>query len=492
MTEKPKKNISTLLFLLLITVIIGVITIFLQHRYSHYKFDQLADQVENNQQRIRIGSYIVEDLKQVETDFFRFVTFRNPKSRQLIVNSLKNRLAEITSLLQVIEQGGNHIRLVPLNLAGQDTMTIKTHYQPNKERKFVGEILSLKSMLNDLKKKISRLVALLKNDNDSKNLTSDITFLRETESYFIRTHERANKLLYDSNLKLYALRQKIEEKERYYNMIDMVTGSLTLIIIMLLGGLISRKITLINLNLEEVVIQRSTELQRTHQQLLHSEKLGAIGRLSASIAHEINNPLFGIMTILGGLKKREELSNKGHDAVELALNECKRVKRLITNLQDFHRPTPGRFTPQAINQLIDEVLLLTNKEFKNQHLQIIREFTDDLPEIEVVADQIKQVLLNLLQNALVASPPNSDITITTKQIDNQLAISVKDQGCGITTENQPHIFEPFFTTKSEVKGTGLGLSVSFGIIKSHNGEIQVESKPDQGSIFTILLPIKRQ
>ncbi len=636
MTGKPKKTISILLLLLLFTVLFGMLTITLQHRYSRYKLDQLTDQIENNQQRIRIGSYIVEDLKQVESDFFRLFTFNHPKSRQLTVNSLNNKLAEISSLLQIIKHGGNHVRLIPLNLAGQDSMTIKIHYQPEREKKFFGEILSLKSMLSEIKEKISLIDGLLKkDDNDSFHLTSGITFLRETESYFIRTSERAHKLLYDSNLKLQALRLKISEKEQHHNMIEMVTGSLTLIIVLLLGGLISRKITLINLNLEKnmvnlqksrqdltkaniewettfnsipdaiaildlnhrivrvnqtmgeafklkpgqhlgqpcyklvhgtdqppafcphnqllkdgrehstevfieqlehyflvtvspifdddakltgslhiarditdqkklahdlqkshdnlgkIVAQRSTELQLTHQQLLHSEKLSAIGRLSASIAHEINNPLFGVMTILSGLEKREELSNKAHNAVELALSECKRVKKLISNLQDFHRPTPGRFASQAINQLIDEVLLLTTKEFENHRLHIIKEYADNLPEIKIVADQIKQVLLNLLQNAIDASPPNTDIKITTKRLNNQLTISIKDQGCGITPENQQHIFEPFFTTKSEVKGTGLGLSVSFGIIKSHNGEIKLKSSPDRGSTFTILLPLKK-
>ena len=503
MTGKPKNIITILLLSLLFTVLLGMITISLQHHYFHYKLNQLTNQIENNQQRIRIGSYIVEDLKQIETDFFRLLAIKNRKSQKITKNSIANKLTEITSLLQIIESGGSHTRLILLNLADQDSMTIKIHYQPKKKGIFIGELLSLKCIVSNLKKKVRMIVEQSHQNNNSLHPAANMAFLRETESYFIRANERANKLLYDSNLELQTLNQEIGEKKQTFNRVELVSSFLMIIIVMLLGGLISRKITSSNLeleklaqelqkshdNLEKIVAERSAELQQTHKQLLHSEKLSAIGRLSASIAHEINNPLFGIMTILGSLKKREELSNKGHDTVELALSECRRVKNLITNLQDFNRPTPGRFTPQAINQLIDEVLLLTSKEFKNQRLKIIKEYADDLPEIKVVADQIKQVLLNLLQNALAASPPNSDITITTKQIGNQLAISLKDQGCGITAENQPHIFEPFFTTKSEVKGTGLGLSVSFGIIRSHKGEIQVESSPGQGTTFTILLPL---
>ena len=268
MTGKPKNSISVLLLLLLFTILLGMLTIFLQHRYFHYKLDQLTDQIENNQQRIIIGSYIVEDLKQIETDFFRLLTFKNPKSQKLTTNSLKSHLAEIASLLRIIEHGGTYDRLVPLNLAEQDSMTIKIHYQPKRKEKIVGELLSLKSILSKLKTKVRLITEQFHQNHNSPRPAANIAFLREAESYFTRANERANKLLYDSNLELQTLHQKIEEKERNFKLIELASSFLTIIMVMLIGGLISRKITSINIKLEKT----NEKLRKSRQELQESEE----------------------------------------------------------------------------------------------------------------------------------------------------------------------------------------------------------------------------
>ena len=233
------------------------------------------------------------------------------------------------------------------------------------------------------------------------------------------------------------------------------------------------------------------QLEKTREQLLHSEKLSAVGRLSASIAHEFNNPLYGIMNVLSGIQKRSPLSEEDRELADLALKECNRIKFLISELQQFNRPSSGVREYFDIHQTIDEILLFHKKEFKNKKMLVQKEYGSDVPKIWAVQDQIKQVLVNLFNNAGDAMPAEGGMmTISTDFEEDSVYITVKDDGNGILPKNMGKIFEPFFTTKPAVKGTGLGLPVSFGIIKSHGGNITVESAQGQGATFTITLPVE--
>jgi PAS domain S-box-containing protein len=243
-------------------------------------------------------------------------------------------------------------------------------------------------------------------------------------------------------------------------------------------------------DLQLEVEKRTLELQQTHQQLLHAEKLSAIGRLSASIAHEFNNPLFGVSNVLDNLKRNGSLQKKQADLVDMAFRECVRMKHLIRDLQDFNRPTSGVSAPIDLHQTIDSILLLSKKELKNRKIRIKKEFVPHIPLVKAIADQIKQVLLNLLNNAVDAyEDREGTITIGTELLNQEVAVHIRDEGLGIKEEHMPHIFEPFFTTKPAIKGTGLGLSVSYGILKKHGGRIEVNSAPGRGSTFTIILPL---
>ncbi len=245
-------------------------------------------------------------------------------------------------------------------------------------------------------------------------------------------------------------------------------------------------------DLEQRVKERTAELQLAHDQLLHTEKLSAIGKLSASIAHEFNNPLFGIRNVLKGIKHRASLDEDDSELVDMALQECDRIKYLIQDLQDFNRPTSGVMAPLDVHKAIDSILLLFKKELKEKKITVKKQYAAKLPMIQAVPDQIRQVLLNLIRNSGDAiQKGKGTIAITTEVLDeNKVAIHIKDSGAGIKQEDQDHIFEPFFSTKPDVKGTGLGLSVSYGIIKKHNGNIEVKSEIGKGSTFTIILPIE--
>jgi signal transduction histidine kinase len=176
---------------------------------------------------------------------------------------------------------------------------------------------------------------------------------------------------------------------------------------------------------------------------------------------------------------------------ELALKECNRIKFLISELQQFNRPSSGVRELFDVHKAIDEILLFHKKEFKTKKIQVKKEYNRDTPKIWAVQDQIKQVLVNLFNNAGDAMPETGGtVTIATSSSGEAISIDVTDDGNGIPPENMPHIFEPFYTTKPAVKGTGLGLPVSFGIIKSHGGDITVVSTPGNGATFTVRLPIE--
>lgn len=238
-------------------------------------------------------------------------------------------------------------------------------------------------------------------------------------------------------------------------------------------------------------IKAEEALIQTQHQLLHAEKLSAIGKLSASIAHEFNNPLFAITNILITIQQQESLSAENEKMLQLAIQECDRMKNLIMHLRDFKRPTTGMMSPTDIHQTIDSMLLLCKKEFSDRKIRVEKDFGKTMPRVTLVPDQLCQVLLNLLTNARDACANGGAITIATEVQDEAgtIAIHVADTGCGIAREEIGKIFKPFYTTKQEMAGTGLGLAISLGIIERHSGTLSVQSQPGQGSVFSIVLPL---
>ena len=254
---------------------------------------------------------------------------------------------------------------------------------------------------------------------------------------------------------------------------------------------VQQQLEAINEDLERRVEARTLELQETQKKYLHAEKFSAIGKLSASIAHEFNNPLQGILSILKGLKKRAILEEEDRDLLNAAIGEGDRIKELIRNLQEFNRPSSGQKTLMDVHKSLQSLLLLHKSEFKGKRITLKLDLAEHLPPIIAVPDQIKQVFLNLLANAVDACQlPGGVITVSSWQENQYVAVAIKDTGIGIKAEDMTLIFQPFYSTKAMVKGTGLGLSVSHGIIKHHGGEIRVDSQPGQGATFTVLLPVK--
>ena len=229
---------------------------------------------------------------------------------------------------------------------------------------------------------------------------------------------------------------------------------------------------------------------RYDQLAIQTEKLSALGRMAAGIAHEINNPLAGILLFSSNLLKKVPQEGPLKEGLELIMQETIRCKRIIQELLEFSREKEPNMIPGDINEIIEKALHILENEFRLQHLTLEKELMSDMPTIPVDKNQIEQVFVNLLLNAMQAVEGRGTITVRSRISPDKKRIQceIEDNGCGISPANMSRIFEPFFSTKA--KGTGLGLAVSYGIIQKHHGRISVSGgSGGKGSIFTIEIPI---
>ncbi|MDD5189876.1 MAG: ATP-binding protein [Dehalococcoidales bacterium] len=247
------------------------------------------------------------------------------------------------------------------------------------------------------------------------------------------------------------------------------------------------------LNLNNRLNASIKQLEQTQKQLIQSEKMSALGGLSASVAHEINNPLAGVLVYAKLMSKK--LASGNFDKDEFAVN-MKKIEdavsycsKIVRSLLDFARQTEPTLKPVNVKDVIEQVITLVGHQAQIKHVKIVRNEADAVPPIMADFGQIQQVFVNLMVNAVQATPEEGQITISTvRAADGMVKIIFADTGVGIAPENMKKLFTPFFTTKGEVKGVGLGLSVSYGLVERHGGKIEVESELGKGSAFTVLLP----
>jgi signal transduction histidine kinase len=231
------------------------------------------------------------------------------------------------------------------------------------------------------------------------------------------------------------------------------------------------------------------EVQRVQQQLVRVTKLGAVGELAAAVAHEVNNPLTGILGFSELLLSELPAEDPRHQEAEIIQTEAVRARGIIRSLLEFARPRPPQRIPTDLNALAQSTLQLLRFRAQEAGIWISEEY-GDLPSLEMDPDAFKQVLLNLLNNAVQAMPRGGQLRVSTRIVDDRVGIVVADSGVGMDTQTRSRIFKPFFSTRAGAGGgTGLGLSVSLQIVEGHGGSIEVESEPGQGSVFTVWLPL---
>ena len=224
--------------------------------------------------------------------------------------------------------------------------------------------------------------------------------------------------------------------------------------------------------------------------MFQSEKLAAIGQLTAGIVHEVKNPLAVIKGVVDLLLYEDQLDPEMKPEITLIRESAVKANNIVSDLLKFSRQSKPEMGQQDMCETIETALRLTTYTVRKAHLEVIKELPDHPVMMTYDVQQIEQVLVNMINNAVQSMPEGGKLTITLSQTDTEAIIAIQDTGIGIPTENLTRIFDPFFTTKADGEGTGLGLSVSYGIISNHSGRIDVESVVGQGSTFKIILPMQ--
>ncbi len=236
--------------------------------------------------------------------------------------------------------------------------------------------------------------------------------------------------------------------------------------------------------------EQMNELKLTQRQLIQSEKFSTVGKLSAQLSHELNNPICNIQNCVEVLGRSNVNADEAQEYVHLIKDEVGRMAKLTRQLLDFHRPVTEEFRLTDLNSVADAVLRVSTPQLEVKKIVPVKKFAENLPEMWGDADQIKQVLLNLILNATDAMPRGGKLTITTREENEHVILEVSDNGIGMSEETREKMFDAFFTTKTEVAGVGLGLFVCYRIIRLHGGYIDVQSVQGEGTTFTIKLPLK--
>lgn len=254
---------------------------------------------------------------------------------------------------------------------------------------------------------------------------------------------------------------------------------------------------------EQMVEERTLQLKQTHEKLLHQDKMASLGKLSASVVHEINNPIAGILNLTKLIKRIiEEGSTMGEEEFEkfrryldLMETETQRIGRIVSNLLAFSRESKMEFKGVDINRLIEKTLFLNSNLLKISGVKVVKRLYPDLPEIIGSEDQLQQVFMNIISNAAetIESTGGGVLSIETRHLlkAGKIETSFHDTGDAIPKENVSKIFEPFFTTKKKGKGVGLGLSVAYGIVRELGGSIYVKPEAGKGNTFIVKLPLKQ-
>jgi two-component system, NtrC family, sensor kinase len=251
-------------------------------------------------------------------------------------------------------------------------------------------------------------------------------------------------------------------------------------------------------SLEGKVEQRTAQLKVAHQKLLQSDRLASLGQLSASVAHEINNPVSSVLNL--SMLMQRILKDDGVPPGRLAefrrylsqvIGETSRVGRIVSDLLAFSRRSRPQRAPADLNAVVRMTLSLASHKMKLNGVEVDVDLQEDLPAVSCDTSQMQQVTLNLLLNAAEStlSKGGGRVAVRTRASGDAVLLAVEDNGEGIPQENLSKIFDPFFTTKAEGKGVGLGLAVLYGIVQAHGGDVEVTSQPGQGTTFTVSLPL---
>lgn len=496
-----KDNLILKRLITLLTIfILGYIGIIIIHNIFSGILNKLDTSVKNEYSRYKIGEYIIKEIASIESNYYKMGVVSEIKDLKPIEKTIKSEINDIRKAVLVLKYGGVLDTHMNLNLLEMSIVSDKIYFLNSKKEKYTFEAFELLPKLNELNEKFSEMEEVMKvrlsiikdpNYQISKEDISKVNlFFEQLPNLFINMKENASRLLYDSKKNIERLEEDIKIQKVYYRKLEYIFTFIAMFFVLMFGYLLTKQI-----------LKKSKELEKLTEKskLAEQEALKANQTKSqflANMSHEIRTPLNAIIGF-SELLSKSKLEKTYKDQAEIITKSASALLNIINDILDISKIESGKAevskTKFDLNNLLEQIVQLYSINTKQKNIELIYNLDSNVPQF-VINDEtkIKQVLSNLLSNAIKFTTKNKTIylNVSLKEIKNNIAtinFSIKDEGIGISKEEQKKIFKPFSQADGSISrkfgGTGLGLSISLNILQMLGSKIELISKEDEGSTF---------
>ena len=488
------------LIALLFAFTLGYFGIIVIHNIFSKILTDLDNSVKNEYARYKIGEYILKEISLIEADFYKMGILTKTKALEPIQNEIQNEVQNILNAIEILEKGGVLKSQLKLNLVEATLSNDEIYFQVDSDKKYVFEAIDLIPKLNELKEKVSSMEEIMQlkisiiESSDEEYIKNNIfkveLFFKQIPTLFIRMKENSNRLLYDSKKNISLLEKNIQSEKEYYKNLENIFTYFVMIIIVLLGFLVIKQIVKKNKELEDITLKA----KKSEEDALKANETKS--QFLANMSHEIRTPLNAIIGF-SDILSNSNMETENKEKAEIISKSAKALLNIINDILDISKIESGKYEISKTNfdlkDLLDQIVQLYAVNTKQKNIRFLYTLDESIPNF-VFSDEtrLKQVLSNIISNAIKFTPENKKVTFDVKLLnlnENTASVrfSVKDEGIGISLENQKNIFEPFSqadgTISRKYGGTGLGLAISLNIIKMLGSEIKLVSKENEGSLF---------
>ena len=504
------KNNSILnsLLSLLVVFVIGYLGIVLIHNVFSNILDKLDSNIKNEYSRYKIGEYILKEINDIETNFYKIGVSTKLKSTEPIKDNIEKKVENIKEAIKVLENGGTLKNNIFLNVFEASSVVDEIIFR-NDDKRLVFESIDLLPKLEELKLKVVDIEKIMK----IKLLEEEITlaekeewdsfkislFFKQLPTFFSRMKENASRLLYDSKKNIDALEKNIKTEKEYYKKLENLISYFTIAFVIALGYFLIKQI-----------LRKNDELELITKRAKESEEEALIANQTksqflANMSHEIRTPLNAIIGF-SDILSNSNLADKDREKASIISKSAKALLNIINDILDISKIESGKFEISKngfdLRELLEQIVQLYTVSAMQKNIRLFYTMDENIP-IHLVSDEtkLKQVISNILSNAIKFTPQNGKVFFDIKLLNiknhrAKIKFSIKDEGIGISLENQKKIFEPFSQADGSISrkfgGTGLGLAICLNIVKLLGSEIKLESVENKGSTFFFELDFEIQ